>query len=67
MLCLGDFLTCNTHTVPNIESVGSISQLWGTVGRQNLVYVFIIHSYTQIVNNVTLECFCYGVGKDLII
>ena len=26
--CLGDFMTCNTHS--NIESKGSISQLWST-------------------------------------
>ena len=42
----------------NIQSEGSISQLWNIVGRYNLVYMFIRHLYTQNVNNVTLERFC---------
>ena len=29
--CLNDFMTCNAHF--NIQSEGSISQLWNTVGR----------------------------------
>ena len=39
----------------NIQSEGFISELLSTIGRQNLVYMFIRHSYTQSVNNVTLE------------
>ena len=31
LLCLGDFMTCSARF--NIQSEGSISQLWSTVGR----------------------------------
>ena len=51
--CLSDFMTLSERL--NIYSEGSISQLWNTVGRYNLVYMFIRHSNTQIVNNVMLE------------
>ena len=50
---LSDFVTCSERF--NIKSEGSISQLWSTVKRLNFVYMFIRHSYTQIVNNVTFE------------
>ena len=50
---LNDFVTCSAHF--NIQREGSISQLWNTVGIQNLVYMFIRHSCIQSVNNVTLE------------
>ena len=54
---MSDFMTCSERF--NIQSKGSISQLWNTVGRYNLVYLFTRHSYTstQSVNNVTLEWF----------
>ena len=52
--CLSYFMTCREGF--KIKSEGSISQLWNTVGRSNLVYMFITHSNTQIVNNdVTFE------------
>ena len=39
----------------NIQSERSISQLLRIVGRKNLEYMFIRHSYTQMVNNVLLK------------
>ena len=51
--CLSEFVTCSERFI--IQSERSISQLWNTIGRSNLEYMFIRHSYTQIVNNVTLE------------
>ena len=48
-----DFVTCSKRF--NIQSEGSISQLWNTIGGENLVYMFIRHSYTQILNNVMVE------------
>ena len=49
----GDFMTCSERF--SIFSEGSLSQLWNAVGRENLIYMLIGHSYTQIMNNVTLE------------
>ena len=39
----------------NIQSVHI--QLWNTVGRYNLVYIYVhhIHSYTLSMNNIMLE------------
>ena len=42
--CLSDFMTCSARF--NIESEGSIYQIWNTVEKLNLVgiYMFIRHS-----------------------
>ena len=45
MLHLGDFMTSNT--LSNIPSEESISQIWNTVGRENLVYVHHTLKYTN--------------------
>ena len=47
---LSDFVTCES----TFYNEGSISQFWNTVGRSNLVFMLIRHTYTQTVNNVTL-------------
>ena len=39
---LSDFMTCCKRF--NIYSEGSISQVWNTVGRENLLYRLIRHS-----------------------
>ena len=63
-----DFVTCSARF--NIWSEGSIAQFLISVGRENLVdlYILIIHSYTQIIKSVMLvSCrkifFIFGLGS----
>ena len=49
LIRLSDFMTSSEHF--NIFSEGFLSQLSNTVGRLNLVFMLIRHSYKQIANN----------------
>ena len=61
---LSDFVTCSESF--NIQSEGFISQLWNTVGRYNLVHVYVNHTliYTNCEQMLHLSDF---VGKYFII
>ena len=43
--CLRNFITFSTRFT--IQSEGSISELWNTVGRKNSVYIYICSSDTH--------------------